>query len=224
MDTAYGVGKSTYLCESMTTEEINSLSVQKVEAGNVLSFSGYGRTRYLGFIATFTALNVVFRIGLQGGPPNMNPVPFLIIISGIVIGPVGGFIVGFLSMVIGDLFLGAGVWTIVDAFCMAIPCGLVAGVLWYRKEKLAAWRLAIVGFFLVAIFDISSSVIDASLFHYSWWLSILGLYFPFGIAGFSPWPFGFVDELTTAILLALLGPKLVARIRRLLYSNVGFVK
>ncbi len=209
----------------MATKKTSSVSqVERVEMKNPLSLHSYGRTRYLGFIATFTALNVIFRIGLEAGPPNMNPVPFLIIISGIAIGPVGGFIVGFFSMVIGDLFLGAGVWTIPDALCMAIPCGLVAGLLWHHKVKLQAWRLAIVGFLLVAIFDISSSLIDASMFHYSWWLSMLGLYFPFGIAGFSPWPFGFVDETTTAILLGLLGPKLAVRIRRLLCYGLHVVK
>jgi len=206
----------------MATKRTRSVSeVESVQTKNLLSFPSYNRTRYLGFIATFTALNVIFRIGLEGGPPNMNPVPFLIIISGIVIGPVGGFIVGFFSMVVGDVFLGAGVWTIPDALCMAIPCGLIAGLLWHRREKLQAWHLAIVGFILVAIFDISSSLIGASLFNYSWWLAILGLYFPFGIAGYSPWPFGFVDEATTAILLWLLGPRLVGRIRRLLSPNVS---
>lgn len=149
----------------------------------------------------------------------MNPVPFLIVISGIVIGPAGGFVVGFLSMVVGDVFLGAGVWTIPDALCMAIPCGLGAGLLWHGKEKFDAWRLAVAGFVLVVIFDVSSSLFEASLYGYSWWLSILGLYFPFSLPGFSPWPFGFVDEATTAVLLGLLGPKLVAIIRRLLSSG-----
>ena len=208
----------------MATRERGSVSeAQSLQKRSRFS-NGYSGTKYLGFIASFTALNVIFRIGLEAGPPNMNPVPFLIIVSGIVIGPVGGFVVGFLSMVVGDLFLGAGVWTIPDALCMAIPCGFVAGLLWHHRYRLKAWRLAVGGFLLVAIFDVSSSLIDASMFHYSWWLSMLGLYFPFGIAGYSPWPFGFVDEATTAILLGLLGPRLVGRIRQLLYSGVHLVK
>jgi hypothetical protein len=42
----------------------------------------------------------------------------------------------------------------------------------------------------------------------------MALYVPFVFSGFSPYPFGLVHELTTALLLSLIGPSLITQIRK----------
>jgi len=64
-------------------------------------------------------------------------------------------------------------------------------------------------------FDIGTSIVDAFLFSYPWLGAIMALYVPFLSGSVSPYPFGFAHELTTAILLAAIGPPLITRIRKI---------
>lgn len=164
-------------------------------------------------MAVLSAANVAFRVALVGGPPNVKPIAFLVIVAGIVGGPLPGLAVGGLSMSVSDLYFGAGVWTIETSAGMAVV-GLCAGLLWHKGSQFARWRMALGGFLLTMIFDIGTSVADALLFNYPWWTSVLALYVPFIFGGFSPYPFGLAHELTTSILLGLVGPSLVAQIRK----------
>jgi hypothetical protein len=171
------------------------------------------RTRTLALVAVLSAMNVAFRVVLVGGPPNVKPIAFLVIVGGIVGGVWSGFAVGWLSMTMSDLYFGAGIWTLETSVGMAVV-GLLAGLLWHKMNHLTSWRMALGGFLLTMIFDIGTSVTDALLFNYPWWTSVLALYIPFVFSGFSPYPFGLVHELTTAILLGLIGPSLIMRIRK----------
>ncbi|MGA8855929.1 MAG: ECF transporter S component [Candidatus Bathyarchaeia archaeon] len=170
------------------------------------------KTKTIAFVAAFSGANAALRVLLVGGPPNVKPTAFLVIISGIIGGPMAGVAVGWLSMTLSDLYFGAGIWTIETSAGMAVV-GLVAGLLWHKSNRLGRWVMAIGGFLITMVFDIGASIVDAVLFHYPVWVAMAGLYVPFMVAGASPYPFGFVDELTTAILLGLMGPSLVSRIR-----------
>jgi hypothetical protein len=64
------------------------------------------------------------------------------------------------------------------------------------------------------IYDIGTSVVDALLFSYPVQASVLALYVPFLTGSVSPYPFGLAHEVTTAILLAAIGPSLISRIRK----------
>jgi len=172
------------------------------------------RTRALALIAALSAANVGFRVALVGGPPNVKPTAFLVIIGGIIGGAFPGFAVGWLSMTLSDLYLGAGIWTLGTSACMALV-GLLAGILWHRADHLNRLGLAIGGFVLTMMFDIGTSIVDALLFNYPWWSSVLALYVPFASVGLTPYPFGLVHELTTAILLGLIGPSLIGQVRKL---------
>jgi len=168
-------------------------------------------------MACFTALNVVARVALAGGPPNVKPVAFLAITAGIITGALGGLVVGGLSMVISDLYFGGGYWTIIDAASMgAIAC--LAGLLWNRREKISRLELVVGGFVLTAVYDIAVSVIPAWIFGYNWWIAILLLYIPF-LAGGIVYPFGLVHEFTTAVLMGAIGPALIGRVRTLVNQN-----
>ncbi|MGA8905241.1 MAG: ECF transporter S component [Candidatus Bathyarchaeia archaeon] len=173
------------------------------------------KTRLLALVASLSAANVAFRFALAWGPPNVKPIAFLVIVSGVVGGPLAGFAVGWLSMTLSDLVspYGAGIWTLETSSCMAVV-GLLAGLLWHRSRSFNRWKMAIGGFFLTMLFDIGTSVIDALLFSYPWLGAILALYVPFITGSISPYPFGLAHELTTAILLGAIGPSLIARIRK----------
>lgn len=166
-------------------------------------------TKLLALIASLSATNAALRIALAGGPPNIKPTAFLVIIAGVVGGPISGFAVGWLSMMLSDLFLGAGVWTIETSGGMAIV-GLLAGIFLGSNR----WKMVLGGFLLTVLFDVGTSVVDALLFSYPWWTAVLWLYVPFISGGGSPYPFGLAHELTTALLLGTIGPSLVTQIRR----------
>lgn len=173
------------------------------------------KTRLLALVASLSAANVAFRVALAGGPPNVKPIAFLVIVGSVVGGPISGFAVGWLSMMLSDLAspFGAGVWTIETSSWMAIV-GLLSGQLWHRAKVLKRWKMAIGGFLLTMVFDIGTSVVDALLYNYPWWIAVLDLYVPFIAGGVSPYPFGLAHELTTAVLLGMMGPSLITRIRK----------
>ena len=170
-------------------------------------------------MASLTGLNVAARIVLAGGPPNVKPVAFLCLTAGIIGGPVTGFVVGTMTMLISDIYFGAGYWTLINSASMGL-IGLLAGLLWNRRTKIRRTELVVGGFLLTAIYDVATSLILGPLtFGYSWWIAILGLYAPF-LAGYAVvYPFGFVHELTTAVLMGAIGPTLIIRVRQLADHN-----
>jgi energy-coupling factor transport system substrate-specific component len=174
------------------------------------------KTRLLALITCLSAANVVFRFALAGGPPNIKPVAFLVIIAGIVGGPAAGFSVGWLSMMISDLVspFGAGVWTVETSAGMA-AVGLLAGFVWHRNTQFKRWQMAVGGYVLALIFDVGTSFADALIFSYPWLPALLALYVPFLSGSVSPYPFGFAHEITTAFLLGTVGPSLIRQIRKL---------
>lgn len=173
------------------------------------------RTGTLALIACLSACNVAFRLVLAGGPPNIKPTVFLVIVGGVVGGPLAGFGVGFLSMTLSDFTspFGAGVWTMETSTCMAV-IGLIAGLVWNKSLSFNRWRLTVAGFILTSFFDVATSVIDALLYGYHWLSVVLALYVPFMPGNLSPYPFGFVHELTTAVLLGTIGPSLIRQVRK----------
>jgi hypothetical protein len=170
-------------------------------------------------MASLTALNVAARIVLAGGPPNVKPVAFLCLTAGIIGGPLAGFLVGAMTIFISDIYFGAGYWTFTNSASMGF-IGLLAGLLWSGRTNVRRTELVVGGFLLTAIYDVATSMILGPLtFGYSWWVALLGLYAPF-LTGYAVfYPFGFVHELTTAVLMAAIGPTLIGRIRQLVNHN-----
>ena len=173
------------------------------------------KTKNLALIACLSAANVTFRFALAGGPPNIKPVTFLVIVAGIVGGPATGFAVGFLSMTLSDIAgpFGAGLWTVETSICMA-SVGLISGLVWFNSQSLIRWQMAIGGFLLTILYDLGTAMIDAILYGYPWIPAILALYVPVISGSPNPYPFGLAHELTTSILLSTIGPPLVRQIRK----------
>ncbi len=169
-------------------------------------------------MASLTGLNVAARIALAGGPPNVKPVAFLALTAGVIRGPLTGLVVGAMSILISDLYFGAGFWTIINAASMG-AIAFLAGLLWNRRARIPRAELVVGGFLLTAVYDVASSVIPAWIFSYSWWIAILLLYVPF-LTGFGVmYPFGLVHEVTTAVLMGAIGPTLISRVRTLVNQN-----
>jgi energy-coupling factor transport system substrate-specific component len=173
------------------------------------------QTKLLSLIAALSAANAAFRVALAWGPPNVKPTAFLVIIGGIVAGPIPGFIIGWLSITLSDLAtpLGAGPWTIETSAGMAVV-GLLAALLWHRSSNPTRLRMAIGGFLLTVIYDIGTAIVDSMIYQYPWVSAVMGLYVPFLMGGLSPYPFGLVHEVTTALLCGTIGPSLVSEIRK----------
>ena len=169
-------------------------------------------------MASLTGLNVAARIALAGGPPNVKPVAFLALTAGIIGGPLTGLVVGAMSMLVSDLYFGGGFWTIINSASMG-AIAFLAGLLWSRRANVTRAELVIGGFLLTAIYDIASSVIPAWIFGYSWWVAVLLLYVPFLVGFGVMYPFGFVHEMTTAVLMGAIGPTIICRVRILLNQN-----
>jgi len=174
--------------------------------------------RNLTLMASLTGLNVASRIALAGGPPNVKPVAFLALTAGVIGGPPTGFVVGAMSMLISDVYFGGGFWTIINSASMGV-IALLAGLFWHNRAKIARIELVVGGFLLTVIYDVATSVIPAWIFGYSWWVAVLLLYVPFLVGFGVVYPFGFVHEVTTAVLMGAIGPTLIGRVRPLINHN-----
>ena len=92
--------------------------------------------------------------------------------------------------------------------------GLLAGLLWHRSSSFGRLRMALGGFLLTVLFDLGTAVVDSIVYQYPWVSAVLGLYVPFLMGGLSPYPFGLVHEVTTAVLCGTIGPSLVTEIKK----------
>lgn len=81
----------------------------------------------LALVATLSAMGAVGRAAVQG-IPGVQPATFLVIVSGYSFGPAVGAVVGALTGVASDLFLGEGGWTPWHMAAWGLA-GLTAGLL-----------------------------------------------------------------------------------------------
>jgi energy-coupling factor transport system substrate-specific component len=169
----------------------------------------------LALIAALSAANAGLRMALAGGPYSVKPTAFLVIVGGIIAGPIPGLIIGWLSMTISDLAMSAGFWTIEESVGMG-TVGLLAGLLWHRSKNVSRFRLTIGGLFLTVFYDLFTAIVDSVVYSYPLIVSLMGLYVPFLAPALfpSPYPFGLVHEITTTLLCASIGPSLINQIRK----------
>lgn len=84
-------------------------------------------SKLIAFIATMSALAAVARIAFSA-IVSLQPATFIIMISGYVFGPQIGFMVGAISALVSNFFLGQGPWTPWQMLCWGI-CGVLASLL-----------------------------------------------------------------------------------------------
>lgn len=91
-------------------------------------------SKEIALIGTMSTLAGISRIPFAA-VMSVQPTTFIVMITGYVYGSLTGFIVGALSALVSNFFLGHGPWTPWQMFCWGM-CGLVAGKLGEKKEKL----------------------------------------------------------------------------------------
>ena len=175
------------------------------------------RLSKLAFVAAFTSLIVSSRI-IMVNLPNIKLVAFFVITGGIIAGPLSGFVLGALSMIVSDVaFFGAGFWTIITSISMG-TLGLIGGKLWHkRKREPSRLELGVVSYIITLAYDIVTSIITipiilsimqdspavVTLIIFS---AITGLFVPLGS---FLWPAGPAHEFSTAFLAAIIIPILM---------------
>ena len=168
------------------------------------------RTKRITYTAILIALAVTLRLikyALFGPIQFVNFPGIFTLMSGVLFGPVTGVTVGFASYLFSDIILGAGPWTAVNAFFMAI-LGLVSGLIWSRKDKtkISKAGLGVGAYVLMFAFDVTTSWLLLITIGVEWFTALM-----FGLIGlFLPASGGFqigvgpITEATTAVLTVTL--------------------
>lgn len=95
----------------------------------------------IALIGTLAALSIGGRV-LMAAIPNVQPSTFVIIVSGYVLGPTAGFMVGSTTALVSNFFLGHGPWTLWQMLAWGLA-GLAAGLLGPGRHLEGRWRLSL---------------------------------------------------------------------------------
>lgn len=126
-----------------------------------LAFEGRKmQARQLVLIAVLCALAVASRTAFAW-LPHFKPIFGMIIISGIVFGPQAGFLVGALSAFASNFLFGQGPWTPWQMLAYGVA-GLIAGVCYYRRNRLPKDPLSLGLFGFVVVLLIVCPLLDTS--------------------------------------------------------------
>ena len=167
------------------------------------------KIRKIALVSVLTATAVASRI-ILAPLPNIKPVGFLCLFAGILGGPIVGFLVGSLTMVVTDVtFFGAGWWTLATSFSMGIVGFL--GYIFVRCHcGFSKFNLFVFTYFSILFYDIFTSITSAFMFgNTSVIASLVMLFFP------TPLPFGPAHEITSALFASLIIPEVYPRVRRI---------
>lgn len=105
----------------------------------------------LALVATLGAFAGVSRIPFAA-LPNIQPTTFIVILSGVVFGPLYGFAVGAIATVVSNSVLGHGIQTLWQITAWGVIGGL-SGILFYGKKRPKPLTLAVYGFLCGFLFD-----------------------------------------------------------------------
>jgi energy-coupling factor transport system substrate-specific component len=155
----------------------------------------------VGMLATVaTVLRVAF-----AAMPGAQPCTYLIICSGFVFGPVAGFMVGSVTTLVSNFFLGHGPWTLYQIFAWGMA-GVTAAYM--RRFKLNIWGLVVFGVFWGYAFGV--------IMNLWFWTSFVYPLTPktFLVAQLNSIWFDTFHAIGNAIFLALFGRKTIVILER----------
>jgi energy-coupling factor transport system substrate-specific component len=168
-------------------------------------FEGSGiQVREIAIVALLGTLSALLRVPFAA-IPSLQPSTYLVICSGFVLGPVAGFMVGALTAVVSNFFLGQGPWTLFQMVAWGLA-GASAPLL--RSLPLRSWVLAGFGF-------VWGFVFGAIMNTWTW----VAFVYPNTIQTFivtwanSIW-FDAVHAVGNALFLSMLGVRTIAILRR----------
>jgi len=126
-----------------------------------LAFEGRKpQARELVLIAVLCALAVASRAAFAW-LPHFKPIFGVIIIAGIAVGPQAGFLVGAIGAFASNFFFGQGPWTPWQMLAYGM-CGLIAGLFYYRKNRLPKDPLSLGLFGFVVVLLVVCPLLDTS--------------------------------------------------------------
>ncbi|GLO66471.1 MULTISPECIES: ECF transporter S component [Oceanobacillus] len=149
-------------------------------------------TYKLTLLAILSALAVGGRYAFQF-LPNVQPVTAIIIVCGVLLGPLSSIIVGLLTTFLSNMLLGMGIWTIwqMISWCMI---GLISGLIGKYVTKIPLWFIVTFGIFSGYLYGF---VISLTTYQ------VTGYFIPYYIAGL---PFDTAHAIGNGIFLLLLYP------------------
>lgn len=112
--------------------------------------------REIVFLAVLATIAALGRVALAA-VPGVKPTSFVVVMTGLTLGPEAGFIVGSTSALVSNLFLGQGPWTPWQMFAwglMGITAGLIRNFKWAHKRKYLAGLGVAYGFLFGWIMDL----------------------------------------------------------------------
>lgn len=161
-------------------------------------------SKEIALVSMLAATSAVLRIPFTA-IPNFQPCTFLIICSGYVFGPISGFMVGAMTPLISNFFLGQGPWTLYQM----LAWGLIGyGAAYLRRFNLNRKGLIFIGLASAFIFGFLMNIYFWLYFAYP--LSLNTLIF----AQLSSLWFDTSHALGNAIFLGLFGTKTIAILER----------
>lgn len=150
------------------------------------------RTREIMTVAVMSTLAVLGRVFLFFAP-EIKIMSAIVVISGMTLGPVCGFLVGTVAAFVSNFFFGQGSWTLWQMYALGLV-GLLSGII--LKNRRDRWTVCITGFVLV--FAVYGGIVNFhSLMFFTNTVSLESaktIYIP-------AIPFDFMHALTTFIFL-----------------------
>ncbi len=159
----------------------------------------------LSLIAALAALATAGRV-LFASLPNIKPVTFIVLVSGIALGPTPGFMVGATTAVVSNMFFGQGPWTPWQMLAWGFV-GAIGGLMGARGRRPGRWEIVVVGAVVSVGFDWFVSIWMFLSYTPRTWPALVALYAQ-GLL------FDLAHLTATAVLAAFFGPRAVAIIAR----------
>ncbi|RDW19098.1 ECF transporter S component [Oceanobacillus arenosus] len=132
-------------------------------------------TYKLTLLALLAALAIVGRVFFQF-IPNVQPVTSLIIICGILLGPLAAFILAILTAILSNMLLGMGIWTIWQIISWGL-IGLLSGFLSKSLKKVPFIVIVLLAFLSGYLYGFIISLITYQVSGHFWPYYLAGLPF-----------------------------------------------
>lgn len=163
-------------------------------------------TYKLTLLAILSALAVGGRYAFQF-LPNVQPVTALIIICGVLLGPLSAIVLGLLTTFLSNMLLGMGIWTIwqMISWCLI---GFISGLIGKYWNRVPFWFIMVFGVFSGYLYGF---IISLTTYQFT------GYFLPYYLAGL---PFDTSHAIGNGVFLLLFFPVLKRLIKA--YSDKRF--
>ncbi len=167
------------------------------------------KAREIMVIAVLCALGVAGRAAFFM-VPGFKPVAALVILSGVSFGGEAGFLVGSLTMLVSNMFMGQGPWTPWQMFAFGM-IGFLAGIL-YQKGILKARKTELCIYGFLSVFLIYGGIMNPASILMSYGYITKSTLLAYYISGA---PVDLVHAISTVIFLWLLSRPLLEKLERI---------